>query len=230
MATFRWTCLLWLVCWSFARAEPDWSLAGSVVQILARPPEGGRVFMGSGVVIAREQVATNCHVTLKADSIMVRKGGLRFAATHERIDVQRDLCVLDVPGLPFRPVRIGRVDRLAPGATLYLLGFPRALGLSWSKGSLRSLHPYRGSRIIETSADFVEGASGGGLFNERNKLVGIATFFSSGADRHYFAIPADWIAVVRKARPRDIGPISGLPFWQDIGHLPGFLGPPRSAR
>jgi S1-C subfamily serine protease len=221
--------VVWAMCLaSTAAADIDYAVARSVVQIQAKPPEGGRVFMGSGVVVADGRVATNCHVTLNASSIFVRKGGLRFPAVRERADVKRDLCLLDVAGLGSEPAKLGRANRLVAGDTLYLLGFPRALGLSWSKGTVRSLHPYRGGRIIETSADFAEGASGGGLFNGRSELVGIATFFSAGRERHYFAIPVEWIPLVQKsAAAREIGPFSGLPFWQDSHHLPSFLRVPR---
>lgn len=122
--------------------------------------------------------------------------------------------------------KLGRSARLSIGETVYLYGFPRAVGIAFSQGQVRSLHPYKRGRIIETSADFSEGASGGGVFNNRGELIGLATFFSAGHDRHYYAIPSDWIASLAKAVPRKIEPIDGIPFWQDPKKLPAFLRRP----
>jgi serine protease Do len=47
--------------------------------------------------------------------------------------------------------------------------------------------------IIQTTAPISQGSSGGGLFNEDGKLVGITTLQARSGQNLNFAIPAEWI-------------------------------------
>jgi hypothetical protein len=98
--------------------------------------------------------------------------------------------------------------------------------MSYSTGSVKSLHPFGGSRIIETSTFFTLGGSGGGLFDQRGKLVGLATFLAPGHGGAYFAIPADWIDSVNRREPTRLAPLPGLSFWEEASRLPAFLKRP----
>jgi len=216
--------------WGYAFGEVNHALSLSVVQVHAFP-EGGKILLGSGVVIGPGRVATNCHITQRAKTVVISKGAVRYEAASQRADINRDLCIVDAPAMEAPsaklPVaKLGQASRLSVGEPLYLYGFPRAIGIAFSQGQVQSLHPYQSSLIIETSADFSEGASGGGIFNNNGELIGLATFFSAGYERHYYAIPSDWIGDLVKAAPRKIEPIAGIPFWQDIERLPAFLRRP----
>ena len=208
-----------------AAGEIDHSLSLSVVQVQAYPASG-KVSLGSGVVIDGHRVATNCHITQRAYKVVVSKGAERFDAVTQRVDVQRDLCILDAPTMQLPQAKLGHTEKLKQGETLYLYGYPRAIGVSFSQGKVQSLHPFKRGLIIETSADFAEGASGGGIFNDHSELMGLATFFSRGLDRHYYAIPASWIHTLNRSRAETIKPLEGLPFWLDFKHLPAFLRKP----
>lgn len=209
----------------YAAADINHSLSLSVVQVHAYAATG-KTFLGSGVVIDPSRVATNCHITQRAQTVVISKGAIRYEAQNQFADVERDLCIVEAPGMQLPVAKLGRASRLSVGEPLYLYGFPRAIGMAFSQGQVKSLHPYRSGVIIETTADFTEGASGGGIFNNSGELIGLATFFSAGYERHYFAIPSDWIGDLVKATPRKIGPIEGIPFWQDIKRLPAFLRRP----
>lgn len=207
-----------------AGAEVDHRAAVSVVQIRAAPGTG-RVFFGSGVVVGPERVATNCHVTRDALKIVASHNGLAYLATGQRADTRRDLCLLTVPGLRLPAARLGQSARLAIGQPLYFYGYPRGLGISFSAAKVRALHPFAGGRVIETTADFTFGGSGGGLFDGGGRLVGLATFLSKRQTQGY-AIPADWIATLEKSKAQRVGPLSGLTFWEDVAALPAFLKTP----
>ena len=59
---------------------------------------------------------------------------------------------------------------------------------------MTALYPYRNGRVIQTTAAFRQGASGGGLFDRHGNLVGITTFFKrNGAESSFFAIPVEWV-------------------------------------
>ena len=212
-------------------AVPSWAqinhaVANSVVQIRGLDPQG-RMYFGSGVVTEPGTVVTNCHVVRGGGRIVVSRGAETFSVTGERADTHRDLCLLEAPGIADPKARLGAISRLKPGQPLYFYGYPRALGMMFTEGAVKALHPYKGSRIIETSAFFTLGGSGGGLFDRHGKLVGLATFLTQGHSGGYYAIPSDWIREVQAQPAVKIAPLSGLSFWEDALHLPTFLQPPR---
>ena len=209
-----------------ATAEMDHRLGLSVLQIHAYT-DHGRMFFGSGVAVAPDRVATNCHVTRAARAIVVSKGPERIHAVAQQADLRHDLCILDVPGLALPVARMGSAADTPVGATIYFYGYPRALGIAFSQGRVEALHPFDGGMIIETTADFTQGASGGGLFDDDGRLVGLATFMPSNQGGHNYAIPADWIPSLLGTAARHIEPLSGSPFWENPASLPAFLKIPQ---
>jgi len=167
-------------------------LSASVLKIEALQ-EQGSLSLGSGVVIAPEKIITNCHVTRDALKVNVLRGGARWLAEVQRSDIDHDLCLLRVPGLQGRAVALGRSDKLKPGQTVTALGYTGGLGLQNSAGEVLALHRFHGSHVIRSSNWFSSGASGGGLFDEDLRLVGILTFRLRGGEAHYFAAPAEWL-------------------------------------
>lgn len=205
------------------------SLSASVLKIEARRAQGGFAF-GSGVVVAPEQIVTNCHVTRDAVQISVLRGGVRWAATAQRSDLDHDLCLLRVPGVQATPATIGRADRLRPGAPVAALGYTGGMGMQSSQGEVIGLHRLDGGAVIQSSNWFSSGASGGGLFDEQLNLVGILTFRLRGAEAHYFAAPAEWLAPLLDASTGagwgEVAPERSLrlPYWQQpAAAQPRFL-------
>jgi serine protease Do len=191
---------LFVLFWVLA-ATPSWAdidraaligLSASVLKIEALRVQGG-VSLGSGVVIAPEKIITNCHVTRDALKVNVLRGGVRWLAEAQRSDIDHDLCLLRVPGLHGRVVALGRSDQLKPGQAVTALGYTGGLGLQNSPGEVLALHRFDGSHVIRSSNWFNSGASGGGLFDEDLRLVGILTFRLRGGEAHYFAAPAEWL-------------------------------------
>lgn len=208
-----------------ASAELDHTLSLSVTQIHAYG-QNGRMYFGSGVMVAPDRVATNCHVTRAANAVMVSKGPERLRAVAEQSDLAHDICILEVPGAQFPLARLGSAGQVSVGGTIYFYGFPRALGMAFSQGRVEALHPFDGSVVIETTADFTQGASGGGLFDDAGRLIGLATFMPASQHGHNYAIPVDWIPRVMSTAPHAIEPLTGSPFWEKGGSLPAFLKAP----
>lgn len=201
-------------------------LASSVVRIEAPRPAGG-FSLGSGVAVGRDTVVTNCHVTRDARQVNVIRDGVRWPARAQASDIARDLCLLQVPGLAAPVVAIGKADDLHFGQPVNALGYTGGLGLQNSAGEVLELHHHDGGRVIQTSNWFTSGASGGGLFDDDGRLVGILTFRLRGGEAHYFAAPAEWVRQLLDHG--DLVPVTPLdplrqPYWQlDARLQPRFL-------
>jgi S1-C subfamily serine protease len=185
----------------------------------------GNISVGTGVAVGPGIIATACHVTARATTIRVVSNGERMQVSSQRAQVQRDLCLLDVPGASQVPVVELRETPLKAGEELVALGYILGAAPRVSNGRVLRLHPYDGGRIIQSTTPFTSGASGGGLFDRENRLVGVMTFkFRSGTDNQ-FSLPVRWIreAMTLPEGP-EVTPLSGRAFWDAAeAALPPFL-------
>lgn len=188
--------------------------AASVLKVEVMRQQGG-YSLGSGVVVAPEQVVTNCHVTQPALRIVVIKGDQRWAVESQRRAAERDLCLLHVPGLPAPAISLGASTLLRPGQAVHAVGFTGGLGLQHSTGNVVALHQHDGAQVIQSDNWFSSGASGGALFDDQLRLVGILTFRLRGGERHYYSSPAEWIAPLVAARdePASVTPAPADEAW-----------------
>lgn len=207
--------LLFLVVVAFevVAADPDHRVSNSVVQIQGAET-GGRLYFGSGVIVAPRIVATNCHVVRTGGRIGIFRGYRSYRVEGVRADVKSDICLLDVPALDLLPAQLKGIGSLKKGDALYFYGFPRALGLSYTDGKVLRTRWQDGLPLIETSAFFTLGGSGGGLFDRRGRLVGLATYIDRGHGGGYYAIGSDLIKEVMKRPSVPIAPLSGSAFWE----------------
>lgn len=202
--------------------------AGTGVLKVEVSSEAGGYSLGTAVSVAPGRFLTNCHVTRHARAIAVLHEGTRWPVTGESSDVELDLCLLEVPGLAdVEPVRLGSARGLHVGHPVAALGYARGLGLQARTGVIQALHPLHGSVVIQSTAPFSGGASGGGLFNENGELVGILTFRLPGADGYFFATPVDWIAprIASTGTFAMVAPLAGpAAYWaRPPAQLPYFM-------
>ena len=58
------------------------------------------------------------------------------------------------------------------------------------------------------------GASGGGLFDDEGRLIGLTTFKSPGRHAYYYSIPVEWIKnLMRQGKDIQLTSQTELPFW-----------------
>lgn len=203
------------------------ALSASVLKIEVSRQQGG-YSLGSGVVVADQRVVTNCHVTRDARAIHVLKHGGRWPVLAQRVDVAHDLCVLQVPGIRGDGVTLGLGASLRPGQRVAAVGYTGGLGLQNSDGEVVALHRHDGAPVLQTSNWFSSGASGGGLFDQDLRLVGILTFRMRGTEAHYFSAPTEWIEPLLRddTAYQPVAPIPAdrLAFWQlPLEAQPEFL-------
>jgi S1-C subfamily serine protease len=172
-------------------------VSGSVARVNVLDASGRPVATGSGVVIERETVLTNCHVANRGTQLAVKVGGDTLPATVSVADEELDLCRLRVSGLGAAAVEIGGVGGLRTGQKVFAIGAPQGLDLTISDGIVSALREVEGGTVIQTTAPISPGSSGGGLFNTAGQLVGIMTFQHRYGQNLNFALPADWIGAMQ---------------------------------
>lgn len=168
------------------------AVAPSVVRINAAG-EAGDGSLGSGVVMGREEVLTNCHVVRRSNRLKVRHASGEFDARLQLADEQHDLCRLSVPGLAAPSVTLAGSEPVRVGQKVFAIGSPQGLDLTLSDGLVSSLRSTPDGEVIQTTAPVSPGSSGGGLFNETGQLVGLVTFQSTSGQNLNFAVPVSWI-------------------------------------
>jgi serine protease Do len=196
------------------------------VRVFADREHGGTSH-GSGITVAPSVVATSCHVVRDAIGIRIAGSGGTWEVDGEHADLRRDICFLHVPSWNGKPVALARADHVRLGAPVAALGFTGGAALRPRFGEILGLHAFDEGRIIEASASFNSGSSGGGLFDAEGALIGMLTFRMRNSVVSYYSVPVEWI---REGLPVDgpwasVRPLVGkAPFWQgEAEDLPPFM-------
>jgi len=189
-------------------------LASTVMKIEAYNPNGS-TSIGSGVMVAPGILVTNCHVTRNATSIQVIKSGRRWNAEKQQGDVEHDLCLLYVPAATVPVAQFGD-EKLKVGQQVFAIGYVGGLGPRLSGGQVRALYDYDGGKVIQSTTPFKSGASGGGLFDEEGRLVGVVTFMSRLDQTYHFSLPVSWVSSnLETSKLQNVAPLHGeVAFWQ----------------
>lgn len=174
----------------------------------------GSVSMGTGVLVGDGFVVTNCHVTARARTIELVRGEFRWEVEAQRADVEHDLCVLRAPHSGDLAPAEMRLDAPQIGQTVHAVGFIFGIAPRLNVGEINALHDYDGAKVIQSTTPFTSGASGGGLFDDKGRLVGIVTFRYRAGEAFHFSLPVSWIVdAIRHFDGHAVAPLKGTPFW-----------------
>jgi tetratricopeptide (TPR) repeat protein len=168
-------------------------VSNSIVVVYGLDENGKGQTYGSGVVIPGGAVVTNCHVIDMASAIKVNYQKKSYPAVAQYIDLERDVCTLVPKGLVAPSVGLGNTDNLKIGERVYAIGAPKGLELTLSEGIISSLRNIDGDLHIQHTAPISRGSSGGGLFDEEAKLIGLPTFYLKEGQQLNFAVPVEWV-------------------------------------
>lgn len=168
----------------------------SVIIVKTFDVKGNEISQGSGVSLPSGKIATNCHVVKEDLFYQVGQNKHFVKASLYAEDRDKDICLLNVEEAIGKPVELGESTRLKVGVPVYSVGAPKGLELSLSNGIVSQL---RGEPppLIQTTAGISPGSSGGGLFDEDGKLVGLTTLYIEGGQSLNFAIPVEWIRDIK---------------------------------
>jgi serine protease Do len=166
------------------------AVSGSIVEIEGVTKRG--LASGSGVVIDKETVLTNCHVIDGSYAITVGLGEDKYKAIPILGDKVLDLCILKVRNLKNPSVSITKnLPRI--GEKVIAIGNPAGLERTISEGIISSYRRYKDSiDLIQITNPITFGSSGGGLFNQNGDLIGITSMALPRGNLN-FAMPIKYV-------------------------------------
>jgi S1-C subfamily serine protease len=183
--------------------------------------------VGTGSLIHKNGlIVSNWHVIDKAEVVGIwikPKGGMidevtmlndiePYMGTIVETDKKRDLAIIKVAGLPnnMKVLELGNLSDVGVADNVYAIGHPGGLPWSFTLGIVSQIRPnYKWSyddktkheaTLIQTQTPISPGNSGGPLFSEDGKLVGINTS-KSGGENLNFAVSVEHVKELLKANP-----------------------------
>jgi TPR repeat protein len=152
-----------------------------------------RASQGSAVALESRVMVTNCHVTKQSRAVGARIAGEIAVFTPIREIPSADLCVFETEKdvVPVRAVR--SFASLRVGERVYAVGSPSGLENTFSDGVISGLREDGGVRYVQTTAPISGGSSGGGLFDEYGRLIGITTKGVAASGNLNFAVSIDML-------------------------------------
>jgi S1-C subfamily serine protease len=149
-----------------------------VVVVLVADAKGEKHNLGSGVIISPTEIVTSCKVVESAADIVITQGSaLRKAALRYK-DTERDLCQLHIDeplpsGVPLsKPTSTTEAEA---GQELYAIGSPRGTERTINRTMVSGMRDVPGNkvRLIQIDALLPGGMTGGGIFDQDARLIGI---------------------------------------------------------
>jgi TonB family protein len=169
----------------------------------------GRI--GSGIVVRRDRVTTQCQIIRKVTKLGVKQGGMRARARLVREDPSRDLCELEIlpPGRLDPPsYRVRSIREIAVGEAIYAFpALPDEIGVP-IKGNISAIRSHGKDKIIHVSKRLASSYAGGPWFDQSGALVGIT--------------------MVKGRRDNDASYIYPAEYAVDAAHPPGAVALPQS--
>ncbi len=196
----------------------------SVVMIRGYNANGGLAY-GSGVVVAENKVITNCHIFRSTKQPWVARGEDTYEITSVQADRWHDLCLVSSTSLPFQPAPIGNLKTVKRGQEVLSIGHSNGVpNPLTSAGAIKATYDFEGGKVIRSSAKFLMGASGSGIFDLEGNLLGVNTFKTPGRPAYFYSLPIEWLADLQKLPVETKFPITGKAFWEeDDNNKPFFM-------
>ncbi len=182
---------------SLSRVEP------SVVKIKGVAPSCSLQIEGSGFVISPQHVLTNAHVVAGVTSgPFVYADGAVYRGRVVLYDPQRDLAVIDVPGLTAPPLQFA--PQATVGTSAIVAGYPLDHALAVRAARIGRSETAYGPNIYQTSvvhrqiypirAQIEPGNSGGPLLSTGGEVYGVVFAASTSMSDTGYALTAAEVA------------------------------------
>jgi serine protease Do len=162
--------------------------------------------LGTGFVVnANGLVATNLHVIAGYPKALVVLHDRREFPVIEvyNADPRRDIAILRIEANGLRPLVLGDSDRVRPGEPVVAIGHPLGLTDTVSSGLVGAVRAIESDfSVLQISAPIAPGSSGGPLFDDRGRVIGVATAILLGGQNLNLGVPINDVkALLGKAEP-----------------------------
>ena len=153
---------------TFARATA--AVIGSTAQVITTFGSGTAFYIGDG------EWVTAAHVVEDVTEVQLLSDGINVSATVLGLAADTDIAILQA-SVSVAPLEWGDVSTLAPGASVRAAGYPPGVsgGASVTQGLVSRIFTEAEVRQIQTDAAVNPGNSGGPLFDECGRVVGVVT-------------------------------------------------------
>ena len=216
---------------ALTQAEVLAKAARNVVQVVSWEKGTARAALGSGILLQRDYVITQCHVLKNAKRFGVAQGQRRSEARLMHENRRRDLCELVVvTPVHFNPatIRIRWIDDVLVGETVYAVGAPAGRDVDVIKAKIADIRGSGEDKTIRVSPKLGAGYNGGALFDRFGALIGISLLRTDGGEAtggtHVYPVQAFLEAAGGKPRSGSAPKILAAdPTWEDQpanGELP----------
>jgi S1-C subfamily serine protease len=175
---------------------------------------------GSGIIISKNgYIITNHHVIEKAKDVLIElneNGVMKtYIASVIISDKDNDLSILQIKDPKFKGFEkiaysFKESGALEVGSTVFTLGYPMALAgmgkeTKFTDGKISSKTGYNNSiNSFQTSVPVQPGNSGGPLFDDKGKLIGVINAKIKEADNVSYAIKLNYIKNLIEILPETI--------------------------
>lgn len=164
-----------LLAFSASLAAADstpYTVESAIYRVEVPDPNSKQIGFGTGVLVARDKILTNCHV-LKAHlgwpRVVHRQTGQQFYVTKHYNLGDHDACIL-VGGFSGTPVRLS--TDIHEGQNVWIFGYPAGLPVV-GQGTVKGLVDTSAGKSILLAAFCAPGSSGGPVVNVKGELVGL---------------------------------------------------------
>jgi len=188
--------------------------SSSVVVIVASTRN--KQALGSGFIISQNRIVTNHHVVeeMNEASVVFSNGKVLPVSDVIYDSAEQDLIVLGVETEQRRPLILGDDLSLLEGDTVYAIGAPRGLELSFTNGIVSAFRRADSQFLIQTTVPIAPGSSGGPLLDNTGRVVGVTTSRVTDAPGIYFSIG---IGDVKRLVRTPTGATLTFKEWADTG-------------
>lgn len=188
-----------------AQAAPEAPAAPVVLtpaQIAARATPAvvairGPRSLGTGFVVRRDGwIATNAHVIAQQSELVVAIPGREELPVVEvvAVDGEHDLAVVRVEAEDLPVLQLGSSEAVRAGEPVVAIGHPLGFEDTVSNGLVSAVRKVNDSlTIFQISAPIAPGSSGGPLFNERGRVIGITTATVTKGQNINFGMPVAYL-------------------------------------
>jgi S1-C subfamily serine protease len=181
----------------------------SVVVIIVGDKDGNPLGQGSGFIVAKDRIVTNHHVLEKAsNAIVVFADGATSEVEGIVADSStRDLAILSVKTGARAALKVGDELSVHQGDPVYAMGAPRGLELSITNGIVSGFRRLDEQFMIQTTAPIAPGSSGGPLFDQDGRVIGVTTSLMNDSPGIYFSIGCGDVSRLLRAPSLVLTPI-----------------------